>query len=67
MEEKLKALGEIWFNPNHPKKFWTEEDLVIVYEIYSSITGTLKKDVGCRSCRRSTINFLKNYYLQMKK
>lgn len=66
MNEQLKAIGDSWFNPDTPKKYWSQEDLSLVYEIYSHITGTLKKDVGCKSCRRSTINFVKNYYLQNK-
>lgn len=61
----LEEVGNLYFQGN--KTTWTGEDLAIIYTIYNDITQQNKVDQGCNSCRRETINFVRDAYLKMKK
>lgn len=53
-----------WFNGL--KNTWSSDDLIEAYNLYNRINGTNKKDVGCPSCRREVIDFLRDTYLRLR-
>tara|TARA_R100000935_G_scaffold57990_1_gene93467 strand:+ start:7661 stop:7864 length:204 start_codon:yes stop_codon:yes gene_type:complete len=43
---------------------YTPEELVMIYQIYNSITGENKKGNSCGRCLQNTINVILNNYKQ---
>lgn len=40
---------------DEPKKIWQPEEMALAYRIYNGHNGTVLRDTGCGSCRRSVI------------
>ena len=65
LKQELLELGGKYFSGL--KSTWTGTDLQNIYRLYNAITGQNKKDTGCNSCRRESINFVRDEYMRILK
>lgn len=64
MEKKLLANG---FLLQHTNRSYAPGELSVLYRVYNDITGELKKDSGCGSCRRQVVSTLHMLYMKLIK
>ena len=65
MEDKIDLNELISLNEHlldKPRAAFQAYEMTIIYLMYNLITGENKKDVGCGSCRASTVNRVRKYY-----
>jgi hypothetical protein len=65
LKQELIELGGKYFSGL--KSTWTGTDLQNIYRLYNAITGQNKQDTGCNSCRRESINFVRDEYMRILK
>ena len=51
-EEELALNADLF---ESPKKTWSGEEMALAYRIYNGHHGTVLRDTGCGSCRRSVL------------
>lgn len=65
LQQDLLHAGAKYFNGL--KSMWSGQDLQDIYRLYNLLTGQNKQDTQCPSCRRQTINYVRDQYVQLKK